>query len=114
MALAAYRHLLRATRIAFQGDLPLIHSARSQARGGFEKGRSLDPASKEAIGAIEHAEGVVEVLTKNIVQGQQTGAQADTYRLNIHEHTERGENDTVKNPRAPGGKVKVGFGGGCS
>lgn len=92
----------------------MMHAARHQARGGFEKGRSLDPASKEATGAIEHAEGVVEVLTKNIVQGQQVEGRSDTYKLNIHEHTERGENDTVKNPRAPGGKVKVSFGRGCS
>ncbi len=91
-----------------------MHAARHQARGGFEKGRSLDAASKEATTAIEHAEGVVEVLTKNIVQGRQIEGQADTYKLNIHEQTERGENDTVKNPLAPGGKVKVGFGGGCS
>jgi complex III assembly factor LYRM7 len=89
-----------------------MHAARHQARSGFEKGRSLDSASKEAITAIEHAEGVVEVLVKNIVQGQQTAD--NTYKLNIHEHTERGENDTVKNPLAPGGKVKVSFGGGCS
>lgn len=87
----------------------MLHAARNQARGGFEKGRSLDSASQEATTAIEHAEGVVEVLTKNIVQGQQTAEKADTYKLNIHEHTERGENDTVKNPRAPGGKVKVAF-----
>lgn len=31
--------------------------------------------------------------------------------LRIHEHTERGDNDTVKNPRGKGGVVKV---GGCS
>lgn len=92
----------------------MMHAARGQARGGFDKGRSLDPSSKEATTAIEHAEGVVEVLTKNIVQGQQMEGKEDTYKLNIHEHTERGENDTVKNPRAPGGKVKVSFGGGCS
>jgi hypothetical protein len=28
--------------------------------------------------------------------------------LKIHEDTERGDNDTVKNPLGPGGKVKVG------
>ena len=92
------------------GDIPMLHAARHQARGGFEKGRSLDPSSQEATTAIEHAEGVCDVLMKNIVQGQQTDGQSDRYKLNIHEHTERGDNGTVRNPRAPGGKVKVGMG----
>lgn len=84
-------------------------AARHQARGGFEKGRSLDPASQEADTAIKHAEGVCEILLKNIVQGRQLEGKEDVYKLNIHEQTERGDNDTVKNPRAPGGKVKVAF-----
>jgi hypothetical protein len=32
--------------------------------------------------------------------------------LNIHEHTERGDNDTIKNPRGKGGVVKVAGGNG--
>jgi hypothetical protein len=32
--------------------------------------------------------------------------------LNIHEHTERGDNDTVKNPRGNGGVVRVAGGNG--
>lgn len=32
---------------------------------------------------------------------------ADETELRIHQDTERGDNDTVKNPLAPGGKVKV-------
>lgn len=72
MALAAYRHLLRATRIAFQGDFPLLHAARSQARAGFQSLSSLDPSSEEAVKAIAHAEGVVDVLRHNVVQGKQT------------------------------------------
>lgn len=88
MALAAYRHLLRATKIAFQGilasspwasfantsflgDAHLLHAARGQARNGFNKQRSLDASSKEAADGITHAEGVAEVLKHNVVQGQQ-------------------------------------------
>ena len=82
-------------------------AARHQARGGFDKAKSLDASSQEADTAIKHAEGVCEILLKNLVQGQQTEGKDDVYKLNIHEHTERGDNDTVKNPRAPGGKVKV-------
>ncbi len=72
MALAAYRHLLRATRIAFEGDHQLLHSARTSARAGFDKQASLDSASKEATVAIAHAEGVAEVLKHNVVQGVKT------------------------------------------
>jgi len=71
MALAAYRHLLRATRIAFQGDYPLLHAARTQARAGFDSLSSLDPASDEASKGIAHAEGVAQVLRHNVVQGVQ-------------------------------------------
>lgn len=89
------------------GDKQLLLASRVQARAGFDKGRSLEPESKEAVEAVQHAEGVSEVLLKNIVQGRQMEGNQDTYKLNIHEHTEKGDNDTVKNPRAPGGKVKV-------
>jgi complex III assembly factor LYRM7 len=70
MALAAYRHLLRATRIAFQGDIQLLHASRSQARQGFQDNISLEPSSTEASEKIQHAEGVAEVLRQNVVQGR--------------------------------------------
>jgi complex III assembly factor LYRM7 len=70
MALAAYRHLLRATRIAFTGDLPMLHASQAQARQGFEDKRSLESSSEEVVKAIEHAEGVAEILRQNIVQGR--------------------------------------------
>ena len=69
MALAAYRNLLRATRIAFHEDYNLLHAARTQARAGFDKQSSLDPSSEEATKAITHADGVAQVLRHNIVQG---------------------------------------------
>lgn len=69
MALAAYRQILRATRIAFHEDYSVLHAARTQARKGFDKQSSLDPASQEATKAIEHAEGVARILRHNVVQG---------------------------------------------
>jgi len=123
MALAAYRHLLRAARIAFEGDNHLLHAARSQARAGFDNSISLDPSSEEAKKGIEHAEGVAQVLRHNVVQGRSVEG-SDVLRktnlelrmtllsrrpeLRIHKDTERGDNDTVKNPRGKDGKVKVG------
>lgn len=107
MALAAYRHLLRATRIAFNGDIQLLHAARTQARAGFDGLNSLDPQSDEAEKGIQHAEGVASILRHNIVQGQQVEG-TNSIKLNLHEDIERGDNDTVKNPLGKGGKVKVG------
>lgn len=70
-AKAAYRHLLRATRVAFEGDYTLLHAARTQARTGFDSLSSLDPSSEEAQKQIQHAEGVATILRHNLVQGQQ-------------------------------------------
>jgi len=97
MALVAYRHLLRATRIAFNEDIPLLTSARKQARSTFLTNRSLTPESPESIAAITHAEDVAKFLRENIVQGQKVEGD-EKYKLRIHEHTERGDNDTVKMP----------------
>jgi complex III assembly factor LYRM7 len=70
MALAAYRHLLRATRIAFTGDHALLHASRLQARQGFDDKRSLETSSPEVAKAITHAEDVAEILRTNVVQGK--------------------------------------------
>ena len=85
-ALAAYRCLLRSTRIAFRGilyslsafkhltsigDYALLSSARVQAREEFDKNRYLEDSSKEATEAVKHAESVALVLRHNIVQGEQ-------------------------------------------
>ena len=98
-ARAAYRHVLRAASIAFQGpstgsigafcaqsskrswlmvtpsswptgDVPLLQSARIQARTTFVQHRTLDgPAAAEQ---ITHAEDVARILRQNIVQAQRT------------------------------------------
>ena len=88
MALPAYRQLLRATRIAFQGDEHLMHAARAQARVGFEKLSTADSSSKEVTDAIAHAKGVAEVLRHNIVQGVQA---ADGQTMSAYSH----ENDRL-------------------
>ncbi|KAF2687340.1 mitochondrial zinc maintenance protein 1, mitochondrial [Lentithecium fluviatile CBS 122367] len=94
MALAAYRHLLRSTRIAFQGDIPTLLAARHEARKNFEYNRGLATGSDELSQQITHAEEVANFLRENVVQGQpdETGK----YKLRIHEHTERGDNEDIK------------------
>ncbi|RKF65973.1 Mitochondrial zinc maintenance protein 1, mitochondrial [Golovinomyces cichoracearum] len=100
MALAAYRHLLRSTRIAFQGDTPVLLASRHQARTAFEKNSSLSSSSTECKEAIKHALEVSQILRQNVVQGRKldedTDKESARYKLRIHEHIERGDNDTIK------------------
>ncbi|KAL3418938.1 hypothetical protein PVAG01_09158 [Phlyctema vagabunda] len=103
MSLQAYRHVLRSARIAFHGDLPLLTAARQEARNGFRKNAALSPDDPALATAIAHAEEVAQILKQNVVQGKNLGD--NKYKLNIHEHTERGDNDTIKMPN--GKKVVI-------
>ncbi|KAI1803928.1 hypothetical protein F4811DRAFT_306221 [Daldinia bambusicola] len=102
MALPAYRGLLRAARIAFQGDERVLTAARASIREGFLANSSLASSDPELPGAIKHAEEIAAILRRNVVQGKKDG---DRYKLRIHEDTERGDNDTVKFPN--GKTVKI-------
>lgn len=93
-AIQAYRNLLRAARIAFEGDAPVLTAARDSIRAGFRDKASL-PASDPSIQpALAHAEEVATFLKANVVQGRPTGH--DTFKLRIHKHTERGDNESIK------------------
>ncbi|KAI1296433.1 hypothetical protein F5Y03DRAFT_398773 [Xylaria venustula] len=92
-ALPAYRTLLRAARVAFQGDAPTLSAARISIRQGFRANAALEPTSPEFLAAVKHAEEVAMILRQNVVQGKKEG---DTYKLRIHDETERGDNETVK------------------
>lgn len=127
--LAAYRNVLRATRIAFQGDERVLSAARQQARAGFRAKANLQPSDPAVGAAIEEAQAVADILRANIVQGRRDG-NGDLYsecwlhfffsfpfffgigcvgvsiiifllimffdkELRIHEHTERGDNDSI-------------------
>ncbi|KAF2244345.1 mitochondrial zinc maintenance protein 1, mitochondrial [Trematosphaeria pertusa] len=95
MALQTYRHLLRSTRIAFQGDMGTLLAARHEARKNFENGRNLAVGSEEMSKQITHAEEVAKFLKENVVQGQAMDAEGN-YKLRIHEYTERGNNEDIK------------------
>jgi complex III assembly factor LYRM7 len=96
MALAAYRHLLRSTRIAFQGapvllscktreltsvtgDFNTLTAARVQVRQNFEANRALSLGSEEISKQITHAEEVAKFLRENVVQGEAIGNEKDAY-----------------------------------
>ncbi|KAI5861002.1 hypothetical protein GGS23DRAFT_598884 [Durotheca rogersii] len=99
MALPAYRGLLRASRLAFQGDERLLAASRASIRAAFLENAALAPTDPAVPAAVQHARDVADILRQNVVQGKKEG---DRYRLRIHDETERGDNDTVKNA---GGKT---------
>ncbi|KAI1945768.1 Mitochondrial zinc maintenance protein 1, mitochondrial [Ophidiomyces ophidiicola] len=108
-ALSAYRQLLRATRIAFEGDYRVLHAARAEARKQFDDSRKpgVDTPMK-----IQYALETAQILKTNLVQGQrmesrnELGETIDSYSLRIHEHIERGDNDTIKTAGNKAVKVK--------
>ncbi|KFA61801.1 hypothetical protein S40285_05608 [Stachybotrys chlorohalonatus IBT 40285] len=94
MATAAYRDLWRAARIAFQGDARMLSGAHSQIRQSFRSTADLGPSG--SVQAIEHARDVAKFLRENVVQGKRVDGAQDTFKLRIHEHTERGDNESIK------------------
>ncbi|KAF2488023.1 hypothetical protein BDY17DRAFT_243217 [Neohortaea acidophila] len=91
--LATYRHLLRATRIAFRDDEPTLTASRHYARDQFRKDGRLASGSTEAGQCVEHAQDVTKILRENVVQGKKKGD--NTYKLNMHEDTQRLDNHTA-------------------
>lgn len=75
------------------GDYTTLNAARTTAREKFDQLRSLT-APEKLNEALAHAQSVTKILRENVVQGTQI--REDTYKLNIHEHTERGDNATAK------------------
>ncbi|KAH0155262.1 hypothetical protein KCU67_g8781, partial [Aureobasidium melanogenum] len=96
VVLSTYRNLLRATRIAFQGDDSTLYNSRRFARDSFDQNRSIKAGSIEAEEAVEHAQGVAQILRENVVQGATDKEESETYKLRIHDHTEKGDNESVK------------------
>lgn len=98
-ALIAYRHGLRAARIAFDQDTRMLLAARQQMRDGM-----IHPPNPEVpvTEQIKLMEDVALFLRKNVVQGKRVEsrdpAEDPTYHLNIHKDTELGDNDDVKQP----------------
>ncbi|KAL6711238.1 Mitochondrial zinc maintenance protein 1, mitochondrial [Coniothyrium glycines] len=105
MALVAYRNLLRSARIAFQGDMNTLFAARAEVRKNFESNRHLSAGSDEFSKQITHAEEVAKFLRENVVQGKAQSENSENYKLRIHEHTERGDNEDIKKAK---GKTTLG------
>ncbi|BGP06047.1 hypothetical protein JCM10049v2_001866 [Rhodotorula toruloides] len=120
-AASAYRALLRSQRLTFKGDELALKAAHQQTRILFNRFIPSSSASRSPFAAQnplvpppqlapkdeltpekvdEHIDGAFEIakfLRTNVVQGVRTDE--GNYALRIHDETERGDNDTVKQPK---------------
>ncbi|PNS17206.1 hypothetical protein CAC42_7260 [Sphaceloma murrayae] len=99
LARRAYREVLRAAREAFKDDQRMLRQARIETHRQFSANKALS-GSVGAEEGIEHAFAVAQILRQNVVQGESAQGEAHHYKLNIRDSTERGDNDTVKMPKA--------------
>jgi complex III assembly factor LYRM7 len=102
-ARSAYRTALRATKLAFQGDEPILNAARLQIKQGFHKNQDNSNIEQvtEEIGKLNE---VSKFLTQNIVQGEKQGTDGK-YLLKFHDKTELGDNDTIKQKKSDLGSL---------
>lgn len=90
----------------------MYNAAQVQARNRFDQARSLDPSAPEYQDRLKEAFEVARILRQNVVQGE-AKAGAQHYHLNIHQETERGDNESLKmNTTMPAGGSGC-CGGGC-
>lgn len=92
--LSAYRNALRATKVAFRQDLPILTAARLQIKENIRNNSNLNNESNELKEAIEKLNDVSKFLISNVVQGEKQ--QDGRYFLNFHEDTELGDNESIK------------------
>lgn len=76
-------------------DIPTLTASRKHARDSFAANTSLQPGSVDAAQALEHAQGVTKILRENVVQGKRVGNEGQRYKLRMHEHTQRMDNETA-------------------
>ncbi|KAE8538710.1 hypothetical protein D1P53_005073 [Cryptococcus gattii VGV] len=111
-ARSAYREVLRAARITFQGDPSRHYALLTALRATFSSptltpppsasSPSAIPISEESVGVDEIVKRITEwkelarFLKKNVVQGVKGDDGA--WKLRVTEHTELGDNASIKNP----------------
>ncbi|PSK43994.1 hypothetical protein B9Z65_1711 [Elsinoe australis] len=100
VVLFAYREVLKAIKDTFKGDVSMMNKARVEARKQFNANRNAADDSVASEQGVEHALAVAQILRENVVQGEGAGSMPHHYKLNIRDSTERGDNDTVKAPKA--------------
>ncbi|ESK96917.1 hypothetical protein Moror_6495 [Moniliophthora roreri MCA 2997] len=95
-ARAAYRDLYRASSFTFAGDEPTLKAFRLKMREDALSGQAeQDPVVYQQL--CEDARNVAAFLRRNIIQATKQDV-GETWSLHINEHTELGDNDSIKNP----------------
>lgn len=84
------------------GDIAVLEASRAKIKAGFQDSNNTKPLDAR----IKEIDEISTFLKRNVVQGQK---KENKYHLNIHKHTELGNNDSVKKAK----KVLVQQGGGC-
>ncbi|KAF5391295.1 hypothetical protein D9757_001945 [Collybiopsis confluens] len=105
LAKSAYRHLYRASALTFNGDKPVLKAFRAKMKMDALSARSeTDPAAYQQHN--KHANEVANFLKRNVVQAARLPEQ-DTWSIRISNHTELGDNDSVKRstPEPSAGKT---------
>jgi complex III assembly factor LYRM7 len=77
-------------------DTRTLTASRRLAHAEFNRNRKLESGSIEASNEVERAQGVARILREHVVQGRKVGGEdEERYKLNIHEHTQRLDNETA-------------------
>ncbi|KAF8479018.1 RF-1 domain-containing protein [Russula ochroleuca] len=101
-ARSVYRDLWRASGTTFAGDPPILLAFRQKIRRDSLEQYSV--ADEEVFkNNLKLGREIADFLRKNIVQAERLQMQpgeetAETYKIRITEHTELGDNDTIKTP----------------
>ncbi|KAI0290511.1 RF-1 domain-containing protein [Russula brevipes] len=101
-ARSVYRDLWRASATTFAGDPPVLLAFRQKIRkDASEQGLVTDEDIFK--NQLRLGREIADFLRKNIVQAERLSAQSgendmETYKLRITEHTELGDNATIKSP----------------
>lgn len=99
-ARSAYRNLYRASASTFAGDNEILFAFRQKMRAdALQYKDQTDPKAYEE--SVKLGNEVATILRRNFVQAQRVASDEDQkWKIRITEHTELGDNDSIKNPPA--------------
>ncbi|KAH9977280.1 RF-1 domain-containing protein [Lactifluus volemus] len=95
-ARSVYRDLWRASATTFSGDPPVLLAFRQKMRrDALEQSSVVDEVAFR--NNLKVGREIADFLRKNIVQAERLNGD-ETYKIRFTEHTELGDNTTIKNP----------------
>lgn len=88
-AISVYRNLVRAAKLAFNGDDVALNASRAKIRSEYGQ-----PVRDQAdfLKRIQYGKDVAHILRSNVVQGVRN--EKGNFKLGIHKETELGDNDS--------------------